>query len=165
MIVKNIVKSFEELITPYEKTRAGFVSLALEKNRQATPFVEEAKTLQIIASKAKTPFELLEIKDIYLPLLAASGLSDKAISHLTTEYKQSAITELIKNYLEPSGNMFVEELVYRFLLTRGDTLGGMMRNIGGGNRRTKINKMFIIYFENYRLQIFLVRWCKLDRTT
>ena len=89
----------------------------------------------------------------------------KAISHLTTEYKQSAITELIKNYLEPSGNMFVEELVYRFLLTRGDTLGGMMRNIGGGNRRTKINKMFIIYFENYRLQIFLVRWCKLDRTT
>ena len=131
MIVKKIVKNFEELITPYEETRAGFVSLALEKNRQATPFVEEARILKVLAGKAETPYDLLKISEIYLPLLSASGLSDKAISHLTEEYKQKAINELIKNYLEPAGQKFVEELVYRFLLTRGDTLGGMMRNIGG----------------------------------
>jgi len=43
MKFKNYFKSPEDLITPYEETRAGFVSFALEKNRQATPFVEEAR--------------------------------------------------------------------------------------------------------------------------
>ncbi len=39
--------------------------------------------------------------------------------------------------MEPSGNLFVDELVYRFLLTRGDSLGGSMRNLAGalGERR------------------------------
>ena len=122
---------FEDLITPYEETRAGFVSLALEKNRQATPFVEEAKVLKAIASKAKSPLDLLNMEDIKPAILAASGLSDKALSHLSDENKNTAILELIKNYLQPAGKKFVEELVYRFLLTRGDSLGGMMRNIGG----------------------------------
>ena len=31
--------SSDDLITPYEAIRAGFVALALEKNRRATPFV------------------------------------------------------------------------------------------------------------------------------
>ncbi len=31
-----------DLVTTYEETRAGFVSLALEKNRRATPFIEQA---------------------------------------------------------------------------------------------------------------------------
>ena len=35
----NHLKSSEDLITPHEATRAGFVSLALEKNRKATPFI------------------------------------------------------------------------------------------------------------------------------
>ena len=33
--------------------------------------------------------------------------------------------------MEPSGKSFVDELVFRFLLTRGDSLGGRMRNLGG----------------------------------
>ncbi|MGA2297455.1 MAG: AvaI/BsoBI family type II restriction endonuclease [FCB group bacterium] len=131
MNYKEHLKNYNDLITPYEETRAGFVSLALEKNRQATPFVEEAKTLKVLASKAKSPLKLLEIEDIRIPLITASGLSDKAISHLTEENINTALLELIKNYLEPAGNKFVEELVYRFLLTKGDTLGGMMRNLGG----------------------------------
>ncbi len=45
--------------------------------------------------------------------------------------KTEAIQGLISEFLEPTGLDFVEELVYRFLLTRGDTLGGSMRNVGG----------------------------------
>jgi type II restriction enzyme len=36
----------EDLITSYSETRAGFIAIALEKNRQATPYVEEARVLQ-----------------------------------------------------------------------------------------------------------------------
>jgi len=125
------LNSSKDLETTYEATRAGFVSLALEKNRRATPFIAEARALQEAASHAQTPNDLLSIHGIESGLLTASGLSDKAISHLQPEDKVNAVQELIHNFLEPAGNKFVEELVFRFLLTRGDTLGGSMRNVGG----------------------------------
>ena len=131
MPFKNHLESYEDLITPYEETRAGFIALALEKNRTATPFVEEAKALKVFASRAKTPKELLKISEIQDSLLTAAGISDKAKTHLQGEDKKEAIKGLIENFLEPSGKSFVDELVYRFLLTRGDSLGGRMRNLGG----------------------------------
>lgn len=125
------LKSYKNLITPYEETRAGFISLALEKNRKATPFIEEAKALKVFASKARTPRDLLKINEIQNSLLTASGISDKAKKHLQEDDKQAAIKGLIENFLEAAGKSFIEELVYRFLLTRGDALGGRMRNLGG----------------------------------
>ena len=131
------LKSYESLITPYEETRAGFIYLALEKNREATPFVEEAKALKVFALKARSPKKLLLIKEIQNSLLTAAGISDKAKKHLKDEDKKEAIKGLIENFLEPSGKSFIDELIYRFLLTRGDSLGGGMRNIAGilGERR------------------------------
>lgn len=131
MSFKNHLKSYEDLITSYEETRAGFITLALEKNRTATPFVEQAKALKVFASRAKTPKELWEINEIQDSLLTAAGVSDKAKTYLQEKDKKEAIKGLIENFLEPSGNSFVDELVYRFLLTRGDSLGGRMRNLGG----------------------------------
>lgn len=45
--------------------------------------------------------------------------------------------------MEPAGNDFVEELVYRFLLTRGDQLGGSMRNLGGTLGERKLSRAII----------------------
>ena len=125
------LRSFTDLITPYEETRAGFISLALEKNKIATPFVQQAKALQVFASRAETPRQLLQMGEIQNSLLTAAGVSDKAKNHLHEADEQEAINGLIENFLEPSGKSFVDELVYRFLLTRGDSLGGSMRNLGG----------------------------------
>src|SRR3990172_440896 len=137
------LKSYESLITPYEETRAGFISLALEKNREATPFVEEAKVLKAFALKADTPKKLLLISEIQNSLLTASGISDKAKNHLKDEDKKEAINGLIENFLEPSGKSFVDELVYRFLLTRGDSLGGSMRNIAGALGEWRFTRILI----------------------
>lgn len=137
------LKSAEDLITSYEARRAGFVTLALEKNRRATPFVEQARALKSTASTAKKPSDLLKIKDIQNALLTAAGISDKALVHLQNEDKQGAIRGLIENFLEPSADNFVEELVYRFLLTRGDTLGGSMRNAGGAIAQRKLSRALI----------------------
>jgi hypothetical protein len=38
--------SADSLVTPYAQVRAGFISMALEKNRKTTPFVGEAKALK-----------------------------------------------------------------------------------------------------------------------
>ena len=131
MPYKEHIAQWSDLVTTHEATRAGFISIAFEKNIKATPFVEEAKCLRIIALKAKKPKDLLNLTDIYPSLLTASGLSNKSLNHLTKENKDEAIKNLIKKFLEPAGEKFIDELVYRFLLTRGDTLGGKMRNIAG----------------------------------
>ena len=76
------LKSSKDLETTYEAVRAGFVALVLEKNRQATPYIQEARALKVAASTAKTPSDLLGITDIQSALLTASGISDKANNYL-----------------------------------------------------------------------------------
>ena len=134
---------WEGLVTPYEATRAGFVELALEKNRRATPVIAEARALRVITSKCKSPQELLNIPNIRTSLLTAAGVSEKASKHLTSHDKDSAIKGLIDKFLDPSGEYFAEELVYRFLLTRGDSLGGSMRNIGGVLSERKLSRTIL----------------------
>lgn len=137
------LKSSKSLETTYEAVRAGFVALALEKNRRATPFVAQARALKVAAAKAKTPAGLLKIDEIQQGLLTAAGVSDKATNHLQDSDKREAVTGLIKNFLEPAGVNFVEELVFRFLLTRGDTLGGSMRNVGGFMAQKKLTRAIL----------------------
>jgi type II restriction enzyme len=139
------LESSKSLETTYEAVRAGFVALALEKNRRATPFVAQARALKVAASRASSPYDLLKIAGIRPALLTAAGVSDKATNHLQESDKREAIEGLIKNFLEPSGQSFVEELVFRFLLTRGDTLGGSMRNVGGFIAQKKLTRAIIAY--------------------
>lgn len=142
------LKSAEDLETSYEAVRAGFVALALEKNRRATPFVAQARALKSAAAKAKTPKDLLKLENIQPALLTAAGVSDKAANHLQDSDKKEAIIGLIEKFLEPAGENFVEELVFRFLLTRGDTLGGSMRNVGGFLAQCKLTRMVIAHLKN-----------------
>jgi hypothetical protein len=113
---RNHLQSSDDLVTTYEATRAGFVALALEKNRRATPYVAETRALQAAANQVRSPVDLLNIQGIEMGLLTAAGLSDKSLAHLTPEDKIDAINGLIKNFLEPAGANFVEELVFRLML-------------------------------------------------
>lgn len=56
------LKSGKSLETTYEAVRAGFVALALEKNRRATPFVAQARALKAASGRAKTPADLLNCR-------------------------------------------------------------------------------------------------------
>jgi len=82
------LKSAANLKTTNEAVRAGFAALAVENHRRATPYVEQARALKHAASQAKHPVELLEIPGIQSALVPVSRVN------------------------------FVEELVFRFLLTR-----------------------------------------------
>lgn len=153
------IQSSHDLETTYEAIRAGFVALAIEKNRRATPFVAEARALKSAASKAKVPIDLIKIPGIRAGLLTAAGVSDKAAGHLEEENKDEAIAGLVGKYLEPAGANFVEELVFRFLLTRGDTLGGSMRNVGGFMAQCKLTRSIIA---NLKLGGTKYRWLSSD---
>ena len=132
-----------DLVTAPEEIRAGFVALALERSRQATPFVEQARALRVSAMSAKRPGDILEIEGIRTALLTAAGFSGKATKQTEKKDQTSAIQDFIEKFLEPAGTNFVEELVYRFLLTRGDSLGGLMRNAAGKLGERKLTRTLI----------------------
>jgi hypothetical protein len=142
------LKSAADLETTREAYRAGFIALALERNHRATPFVARARALKEAASRADTPGQLLDMSEIQAALLTAAGVSDKAATHLGAADKRAAVSGLIENFLEPAGGAFVEELVFRFLLTRGDTLGGSMRNLGGVLAQQKLTRFMLAHFRN-----------------
>ncbi len=163
---QNHLKSSKSLQTTYEAVRAGFIALALEKNRLASPLVDQARTLKSIASKVAAPADLLSMTEIQASLITAAGVSDKASRHLTDADKKVAVTDFIKTFLEPAGVHFAEELVYRFLLTRGDTLGGAMRNIGGFMAQKKLSRTIISHLTLSGQQALALRngteqWTKL----
>lgn len=137
------LKDANDLVTTYSETRAGFVQFALEKNREATPYIAEAKALKAEASKIKSPKELIYTTQIRPSLLTAAGISEKAERYLTDEDKKTAIEGLIENFLLPAGEDFVDELVFRYLLIRGDSLGGKMRNLAGRIAEQKITRTII----------------------
>lgn len=140
------IHSAKDLITSHEQTRAGFIEAAMAKNIKAKPYIEQAKTLKSIASAVKTPDKLIEKTEIYSALLTAAGLSDKACNYFTEEDKKVAIQELIDKFLTPAGEGFVDELVYRFLLIKGDSLGGSMRNYVGAIAQMKLIRKILSIF-------------------
>jgi len=139
-----------DLVTTREAYRAGFIALALEKNDKATPYVEQARALRVAAARATAPAQLVDMEDIRPAMLTAAGVSDKAALHLQEGDRRQAILGLVRRFLEPAGQDFVDELVYRFLLTRGDTLGGSMRNIGGSLAQQKLTASIIRHLEKER---------------
>lgn len=145
-IANPLITSAGDLVTPREQTRAGFIAMALEKNYIAVPYVQEAKALKALASRVSNPTELLELDDVRVGLITASGLSDKALNYLNEDDKTLAIKGLIEKFLEPAGEYFIDELVYRYLLTKGDALGGKARNLAGTLGERKFLRSLISVF-------------------
>lgn len=143
---KGLIKKADDLVTSREKTRAGFIAMALEKNYIAVPYIEEAKALKSLATKIKKPKDLLQVSDLRVGLLTASGLSDKSLNYLTESDKTLAIKGLIEEFLEPAGANFIDELVYRYLLTKGDALGGKARNLAGSLGERKFLRSLLSVF-------------------
>jgi hypothetical protein len=146
IITNSIIKSADDLITSRQETRAGFIAMALEKNYIAVPYIEEAKALKALASQMKNPKDLLQVKDLRVGLLTASGLSDKSLNYLTDDDRIIAIKGLIEKFLEPAGKNFIDELVYRYLLIKGDALGGRARNLAGSLGERKFLRSLISVF-------------------
>lgn len=128
MAFNQFITKASDLVTSHEQTRAGFLSIALEKNRLGDPYVKNALAFKAMVKGTKTPRDFLSITQVRPFLIAASGLSDKSLNYLDETDRTLAIEELIKNFLEPAGDNYIDEAIYRYLLIKGDSVGGSMRN-------------------------------------
>lgn len=128
MAFNKYIRNAGDLVTSHEQTRAGFLKIALEKNRLGDPYIKNSLAFKSMVSGAICPEALLSIPEVRPFLLSASGLSDKSLNYLDESDQTKAIEELIKNFLKPAGKHFIDETIYRYLLIKGDAVGGSMRN-------------------------------------
>lgn len=136
--MNRFITSAESMVTTHEQTRTGFMQIALDKSRLCMPYVEEAYAFKAMTDGVRQPEELLDMPQVRAFLTTASGLSDKSLNHLNGDDQIYAIQELIRNHLRPAGDQFLDEAVYRFLLIRGDTVGGSSRNRIGALGQEKL---------------------------
>lgn len=132
------ITSLDDLITTHEETRAGFLAIALEKNIVGDPYVKQALTFKSMVSHTKEPDDFLTMPSIRPFLLTAAGLSEKSLQHLDNADYTLVIKELINKFLKPAGVAYIDETIYRFLLTKGDAVGGTMRNRIGAMGQEKL---------------------------
>lgn len=129
MFINNkFITSAESLVTTHEETRAGFLSIALEKNRVGDPYVKNALAFKAMVAHTKSAEELLSIVEVRPFLITAAGLSEKSLSYLDDADQTIAIQELIDKFLKPAGEHYIDEATFRYLLIKGDAVGGTMRN-------------------------------------
>jgi hypothetical protein len=131
------VRSSSDLVTPIDVTRSGFLQQALRKTKEASPYVDQAKKLLSKLQRARAPQELVGFPEIRSDLVTAAGFSDKAAGYFTPSQLEKALLEVLKEIEQKAGAEWRAEIAYRFLLTRGDTLGGVMRNIMGAEAKVK----------------------------
>ncbi len=143
MSFNSFITSAESLVTTHEQTRAGFLSIALEKNKVGDPYVKNALAFKAMVSHTTSPDDFLCMPNIRPFLLTAAGLSDKSMNYLTEDDQTAAIKELIEKFLKPAGADYIDEATYRYLLIKGDAVGGTMRNkIGALGQEKLIRAIF-----------------------
>jgi type II restriction enzyme len=137
------VKSPKDLVTPIDITQSGFLQQALRKTKEASPYVDQAKQLLNKLQVAHTPKELLGFPEIRADLITAAGFSDKSTNYFSSSELEKALLRILMEIEERAGLDWRVEITYRFLLTRGDTLGGVMRNIMGAEAKAKLTEAIL----------------------
>jgi hypothetical protein len=157
----------EDLVTTSEETRKGFLKIALRKGRESDPFIEEARALKTLAEKCDDILNLLSVNNLRPKLGQAAGISEKAFKYLNDKDIDDIILDFFEKYIVASENP-VEDLVYRYLLANGDSLGGKMRNIIGKFAQEQFVKkvLAILRLETIHTEAFVKRfknWVSLER--
>lgn len=159
MIYNSYIIDAQSLVTTHEQTRAGFLSIALEKNKIGDPYVKNALAFKATVSHTTSADDFLSMPSIRPFLLSAAGLSDKSMHYLTESDQTAAIKELIEKFLKPAGKDYIDEATYRYLLIKGDAVGGTMRNKIGALGQEKLIRAI---FSSMDVQAIECDWLSVD---
>jgi hypothetical protein len=132
-----------DLVTSHEVIREGFLDQALEKTRRARTYLDRARGFWQALQGINAMEDLKELIEYRDELLAAASFSDKARDHLSGEELEDALQRVFEEIFRGTPELFREEIFYRYLLTKGDSLGGEMRNATGAIAREQLTTAII----------------------
>ncbi len=137
-MIPKFIAGPDDLVTPPAAVSDGFLWQAKNKRMLAGAMVDEAEALGRHLETLGDIGLVAKNETIRQGVLAAAGFSDKSQNHIDAKELNLAVRSALQQIAERAGDGWQDEIVSRYLLTRGDTLGGSMRNLTG----TRANKMF-----------------------
>ena len=142
-----------DLISTPEDTAKAFALQALRKTDLALSYLDAAEEFEFRLGKLGDVNEIINDESIRVELLTSVGISDKAKKYFNSESAKRYVEEIVKKIESQSSDNLKNDLVNRFLLTSGDSMGGRSRNLigrEGGDRliqfvRESLEKERIVY--------------------
>jgi type II restriction enzyme len=138
-----ILRTAQELITTNEERAAGFALYADRRNQELKPYIRRASLVRSWVSRtiAEPSHHYSIPAELAVDLAMAAGISVKAQSHVSPDFKATAIAALLD--AAQSSKESESYILHRFLLSAGDALGGKMRNIVGSIADVKFKSAFV----------------------
>jgi len=143
MTLPKSIKSPKDLQTKYRAVCDGFLLQAMQKTKIASKVVKRARQFQAALNKTNNIQDILSLKDFKEEIISACGFSEKCKSILEEKELDDSVKKVLSILIKDSGKDFREEILYRYLLTKGDALGGTMRNITGSFAGTKFSNKIV----------------------
>lgn len=160
-MINSYIQQASDLVTTHESHRTGFLEYALRKSKEAVPYLDKAKALKfILEQKTTQSSDILGLEDVQDSCYEAAGVSVKANNYLSKDDLNKILAEFIKEYLEPAGKEYIDEIIYRYLITLGDSLGGRMRNLVGSMANEKLSRCIVS-----QLQVLKWDFCYFNKTS
>jgi len=135
--------SVNDLITSSKEIEKGFIAQTLEKSKRAKPILDEAFGFKRRILEVDSVDKLLDNPELHNYLLLAAGVSTKAAQHLEQSSKEEVIRALIEDCQPLAKEQYADELVFRYLLAWGDSLGGSLRNWIGLEAKNRFTEILI----------------------
>lgn len=138
------IKSSQDLVTKKEDTIKGFKKQAEEKLKITNQYIDAAKKFEKILNECKSFEEIKElIKDNNIKpyLISALGFSEKSSSHIKEEIDSILAGILDDLFLDDNIGKLKEKLIAQFLLIKGDSMGGTIRNLTGNQAGQELAKL------------------------
>lgn len=132
------IKSSQDLVTGRKFVGEGFLAQAGKKQEAAAPFIERAKQFQDALSGVSSVDDLLKLKEFKNEIIAAAGFSAKSQGKFSEKEILVAEKKIFEKLYAESKDSFRDEVLYRYLLIKGDSLGGSMRNLTGASSGEKL---------------------------
>jgi len=150
------IKKAEDLVTPHEEVCAGFLAQARSKNAEAKPYLTQAVKFWNAIEKLERPEDVATLytnPEYREELLAAAGYSKKSLGNLRKLFSEDEMTDLLRQFFETGFDAasFKSEIYARYLLTKGDSLGGTMRNVIGAQGKERFKNALIAALERRKL--------------
>lgn len=162
---ERVIRSAADLVTTHQATRDGFLHQALKKTEKAMPYVQAAQNLLIALQAVEEVETLLELPQFRQGIIAAAGFSEKATNHLSKDELDNALRQVFHQLYarcttdfaaqgeEKVRVAFHQEILYRYLLTNGDALGGEMRNWTGAMASQQLAAALLAALQRQEVQV------------
>ena len=129
------IRTAAALITSHEATCQGFLDQARVKTERAAPYVSAALQFWQELQGAGSVEDLAGNERIQDQLISTAGVSAKARGYLQPADIARILSAVMEGIPKDRKDQFREEVFYRYLLTKGASLDGEMRNYTGAAGR------------------------------